>query len=241
MHGIPDWGQTAKKKTTYGLADMAELAARLGSPDTYDRRGDVVLVETFPNGLASWGAFGLGTGHDAFAVVDPVLDGALAIVLRTGNATGNFERIARTIALPVSGRLGFEFSHDVYANLSDVRLFAVVYDSGMEYEFAVRYDHVNGDIDVFGSDGAWHTVGSPGQQAEEPGFFHTLKLVVDTENDIYVRALFDSHTYDASDYKPQSTTTTEKDQLLLMAYVYTAADSSVDVTVDRIIITQNEP
>ena len=241
MHGIPDWGLTAAKKTIHGLADLGELAARLGSPDVYDRRGDVVLVETFPNGLAGWGSYGLGTGHDAFPVADPVLDGAIAIVLRTGDTTNNFERIGRCLQLPVSGRLGFEFSHDVYANLDSVRWFSYVYTSGTMYTYAVRYNHVAGAVEVLHSDGSWYAVGSPGDQGEEPGLFHTIKLVASTEEEKYIRVLFDSHTYDASSFAPQAASTTEKDSMCVYLYVYTAADVSIDVTIDRIILTQNEP
>ncbi|GAI56753.1 unnamed protein product, partial [marine sediment metagenome] len=56
-HGQPDFGMYQIAKTIYRLADMGELAVRLGSIVTHDRRGDVIWMDNFDSGIAKWYQF----------------------------------------------------------------------------------------------------------------------------------------------------------------------------------------
>ena len=58
-HGVQDFGASSGQNSTYGLTDLGELAVRLGSPVSFDRRGDVVMMETFEDGLDAWVTDGL--------------------------------------------------------------------------------------------------------------------------------------------------------------------------------------
>jgi len=53
-HGTPDWGVTAGARTVYQMTDLGELAVRLGSIVTHDRRGDVIFLEDFEEGMGRW-------------------------------------------------------------------------------------------------------------------------------------------------------------------------------------------
>jgi len=68
-HGTPDWGVTASKKTIYSLHDMGELAVRLGSIVSFDRRGDVIFSDSFQNGLGKVYASGVGAGFECWPSV----------------------------------------------------------------------------------------------------------------------------------------------------------------------------
>ena len=52
-HGHPDYGVSTVTKTVAVSTDTNELAARLGSPDAWDRRGQVVRLVNFDWGLNS--------------------------------------------------------------------------------------------------------------------------------------------------------------------------------------------
>ena len=240
MHGLADWAQAAPTKTIHGLADMGELAVRLGSPDVYERRGNVVFMETFSNGLVSWSGSGSGTGWDLFPVADPVWHGVLSALVRTGNTAGDYGYLYRVLPLPVSSRLGFEYTFNVVTNLKAIFLQAYIYRSCVMYKFGGSYDHTTGELSVFGSDGSWHVVATPGIQNEDGYLFHTMKLVVDAETEKNVRLLFDSHLYDVSQYNLYQETTTVKDRVVIALWGYTKADESVDVNFDSVIVTQNE-
>ena len=53
-HGAPDWFGTTPQGMVHRVADLAELAARLGSPDVFDRRGNVLFMDSFENGQNNW-------------------------------------------------------------------------------------------------------------------------------------------------------------------------------------------
>jgi len=52
--GYPDWGRIRKEVGIAAIGDLGELAVRLGASVVWDRRGDVVLVDSFDLGLAPW-------------------------------------------------------------------------------------------------------------------------------------------------------------------------------------------
>ena len=53
-HGARDFGIYAPKETIVTIEDLGELAVRLGSPVNYDRKGDVVWVDGFEDGIDKW-------------------------------------------------------------------------------------------------------------------------------------------------------------------------------------------
>jgi hypothetical protein len=96
-HGRPDFNLTAGVRTTYRWSDFDELAARLGSPVSYDRRGDVIFIESFEHGdgMITWATGGAGstaglslararTGHFSAALYTPSVANAYAHLTRRG-------------------------------------------------------------------------------------------------------------------------------------------------------------
>jgi len=54
MPDAPDWYKYLPGSDRYILEDMGELAARLRSPITYDRRGEVLYFDMMEHGLAPY-------------------------------------------------------------------------------------------------------------------------------------------------------------------------------------------
>ena len=52
--GQADFGQYAVKEVSASISDMGEVAARLGSIDIYDKRGDVVFFDNFEGAFLRW-------------------------------------------------------------------------------------------------------------------------------------------------------------------------------------------
>ena len=84
-HGHPDYGGAAPLATVYTLQDLAELAARLGSIDVFDRRGNVLLLDDFESGIKKW-LFG-GTGsYSAGWICDRAEHGGFCLSIQTEGA-----------------------------------------------------------------------------------------------------------------------------------------------------------
>ena len=72
----------------------AELAARLGSPDTFDRRGDVLWMDDFESGL-KWRTSLLGTGSLIDLTATMAASGGKCCRLVTGSANNDYAYLLR--------------------------------------------------------------------------------------------------------------------------------------------------
>ena len=62
VHTLPDYTTKYKTAIVFGNLDHAELAARLGSIDIYDRRGAVIDLDNFEAPYMRWIGETLGGG-----------------------------------------------------------------------------------------------------------------------------------------------------------------------------------
>jgi len=239
-HGSPDWAAQAPKSTLFGLYDMAELAARLGSPVTFDRRGDVVFCDDFTNGLGRWVETGSGYGNDAYPVVYPTRTLGMAIMLRTGSGINDIGGILREIPYPVLGKIGFETSFVVYAGVAEFRLWIALYTGTAVYDYFVSYHHANGSLYIR-EPASDVVIGTPGVVYEDYAHFQTVKLVVDISANRYERVIFNDHTYLLTAHAPRVTADAGVRRCVALLEVFSAITGCVTAVVDDAIFTQNEP
>jgi hypothetical protein len=110
VHGHPDWGEGAIVSTIYRVMDLGELAVRLGSIDTFDRRGNVIFLENFEAGYLKWATSINGTGSSVSLVAGIARSGEHSCLLVGGPGVGRFADVTRSVAIPVIGKLGGEIS-----------------------------------------------------------------------------------------------------------------------------------
>lgn len=240
-HSQPDWWGAGSGETTFGLQDMAELAARLGSIVTFDRRGDVVFLDSFDSGLSGWSVKSVVSASDAYPVVYPTRSPGLAITLVTPATIADFESIYRVFPLPVLGKIGIECSFTPVANLALVVLVLEYFDGVNMHNFQVGYDHTVGEVYVAATGPTFPTIGSPGIQRAYGGSMCVFKAVVNILTLKYSRVLFNEHTYDGSAYAPPPTGTNTPASLIVDLQAWAATNANIAVTIDDFILTQNEP
>jgi hypothetical protein len=239
-HGTPDWKEAAPKETTYALTDLAELAARLGSIDTFERGGEVIFLTDFGCGTALVTTWAYGTLAEVYPIASGGLSHPISLVLKTGNEAGDASGIDKYLYYPVPGGVGAEISFRRTTGLREVILGMLLYD-GTNYTLGqIKYDHVNGLVQIWKTESEWQTVGSPGVQTEAYPIYYTLKAVIDTATGTYVRVLFNRHVYDASAYSPPVSVDVTKPCLIVRVFAYTDLASSIAVQIANLIITQNE-
>lgn len=240
-HGQPDFGAYAQKKTVYGLSDMGELAARLGSVVTYDRRGDVVWIEKFNNGMTNW----TGAGAAGFVADESALESlSEGVSLRTiaPNAGAFDVSVNRRDGLPVNSRLGLEFAFLPDANADDIILLFTIHDGTVRHYSRIRIRLDDGIIDYV-NDGTGFKQFVAGVDIKYDGLtWHHVKLVVDYSTSEYVRLLIDNIEYSMAglgiwDFgvvtAPYLSTTLHQQ--------YAGGVALATVYFDNVILTQNEP
>jgi len=240
-HGTPDWGVTAGAVTTYQLTDLAELAARLGSIDTFDRRGDVVWLGGFEHGLNKWGSLVSGTGAAVGVSAARSRNGQFSALLTAGSDASRRAEIAREIALPVLSVLGCEVSFSLGSAIDLLDLVVDVFDGTNQVEYYVWWDadaetlnylDVNGDVVVLATGvDPW----------KSQTLFHTLKLVVDSSAAQWVRLILDDQQYSLAGVAGWVIGPGTDRRLRLTVRLWGHAGDNDTLYVDDPIITQNEP
>src|SRR3990167_1185649 len=136
----PDWGRSAPVATVAPLADLGELAARLGSINTYDRRGNVAWLDDFEATLNKWGTGGDGTGNAVAISTSRARHGAQSVKLTTGSTGAKESEIFHPEAYPVLGKYGIEYSFVLGSSALYQDVILVHYNGANSYIYQIRYD-----------------------------------------------------------------------------------------------------
>lgn len=240
-HGTPDWWGTGPKSTTYALQDLAELAVRLGSVINHDRRGDVVWMDDWKDGLGRLLTETDGVGGDVYLQATGGKYRGSVLIMNTGNLIADWATITVQSYFPVPGGIGTEVAFAIPLVLADAGIIIYLFQGVTVQIFTARYNHVLGTIEIGNDALDWVVVGTPGIQHIHNMAFCDLKLVVDTAALRYRRVLFNRFTYDASKYTPAVSASVVPPMLSVQVRVSTSANASAAVPVAHMIITQNEP
>jgi len=239
--GQPDFGIYAPKTTISGLADLGELAARLGSPVTFDRRGDVVWLDDFESGLSKWEEVGVGTDHAANINSVRARNGGFSCKLTTGKTSDKKSQITHQGAGLVVSKIGVEVSFTLDDNLSSFGFRLTAYSGSRGYVGDICYLPASDELTYQNSEGI-DTVFATGVLLHaDDELFHTIKAVFDLPNKKYNRVIVDQVTYDLSAYTMRNWSTGLAPRYLLYISGITTTDTNVSNYVDDVIVTQNEP
>ena len=190
-HGTPDWGLTAGMVTTHQLTDLAELAARLESVDRFDRRGDVIAVSSFEDGLAAFGTV-ISVGGSADLTAALVRSGAFAGRLRHDGSAGASAGLFLRTAYPVLSRFGGEISFNVDSTIQDIVFSLSLSDGTTEKFFTLKWVAATETLQVRNAAGAYVDL-LTGVDLVGPGAgYQTIKLVADFSSDAWVRVLLNN-------------------------------------------------
>ncbi|GAI67680.1 unnamed protein product [marine sediment metagenome] len=240
-HGTPDWGHEGPKETTFGLDDLGEHAVRMGSPHLWDRRGDVMAMADFRDGLGQaqiqsvgvGGTVGLSTGHTRTGAYSVVFGGDGV------NVTDQYAFVE--LALPAPSKVGIEFSFS-FESLDGVwEAYLYWTDAAREYQARVRFRPAGLLRDVSWFDGGYHpfNTGLFLNQRDRP--IHTMKMVVDLLNHEYVRFIINNHSYSLIGNYAMDVAPSIQSYLWAWGIYHRQVGDVSDVYLDRLIVTQNEP
>jgi len=240
-HGAPDWYKYRRDSATHPVDDLAELAARLGSIHTFDRRGDVVTLETFEQGLGRWTSSLLG--DDAAATVSPTTyrTGGYSAKLISGTGEAPTATMAIYHATPVLSPHGFEYSFTVDPDAVSITAYALIFTPTHAIRTRIRYTVATGNLDCLVGLDTWQSVATGLDLDTRTGLFHILKWVIDPDTRYYVRCILDAAVYDMATipcYAPASAIATH---ILFQVELNGDGTTSATIYLDNVIITQDEP
>jgi len=237
-HGGPDWSTEGPLSTVYSIQDMAELAVRLGSIVTFDRRGNVLWMDDFESGIEAWGP--RLPGADYFSWVPNHHAGGFCARMATRAVANDHNYMGVYVPYPVLSKMGFEFSFRRDTNLKWIYLDVWFLSGTIFTDTEVKWTAATKTWSYLGADNAEHDL-SPTVNLEEDLLFHTVKLVGDYVNGKYVRLIVDNVIYNMTDLEPYATGSPVGPYILIIIGIRTESDDVAAADIDNVIITQNEP
>lgn len=240
-HGTPDWGLVGPKQTTYGMDDEGEAAVRLGSPHFFDRRGDVLLVTDFREGMgpfynnspAAPARVELHTGHSR--------SGAYTVGLNAAPTVANRAVISTYAALPFSSLLGLEWTFSFTAYSWFVRGELMWANPINTWYAAVRYNHNLFFSEYLNAGGTYTQIPGSVRLVVADDAMHTIKMVVDMAAMQYVRVLIGEVVYDLRGIGVFATGFGTQSHLIVNIEHQVWAEGDQLAHIDNVILTQNEP
>jgi len=240
-HGTPDWGVTNALWTVYRVLDMGELAARLGSIVTFDRRGDALFLEAFENGLAHWGVNTNGSYARVSILRDAARKGAYSVELQGGLDGQRRAQIYHSEALPIFSPLGVELSFAIPGNVETTTLLARIFTGTVLRDFAIRFDDDGDTLSYLDSGGAYVPFATGVNPYRGRNVFHTAKLIFDPEARTYRQYILDDAVYDLLGISAYEAANPGSSRLYVAIEVISHAGLTETINVDDLILTQNEP
>lgn len=240
-HGTPDWYGSGPTTTVHQVKDLGELAVRLGSPVSYDRRGNVVWAEDFADGAAAWSLDGSGTGHSEVLSAARAYSPPYSVHLTAGSDGTMQANVLRRTPVQVLGKIGLEAAWNVGAAPVYVQVQLSYYDGSYAHVFRVRWNSVDNDLEYMDQDQAWQDLDDDYHVQVESAAWNILKVVGDPSTDEYVRVLAGKDTYVLEGVPCWVPASATYPSVFSGVVVYTTAGNNGHAYVDDIILTQNEP
>ena len=240
-HGRPSWDKYRSYGSLYEEVEAGELAVRLGSPVTFDRRGRVLWYDTFERGLGAWVLAEVGAGSVPHLTTETCRTTGVAVKIEPGAFVGDISRMSHFQPYPALGKFGNELSFSLADSYCKLHLQMYVYTGSQFLRAEARYDRPAQKLEYRDSAGAWQTLASGLLIYPEITLFHTLKLVVDFATQKYSRLIFNASSYLLSSYAIAVAASAVEPQMITRITGEIASVGAGVIYVDDVIITQNEP
>jgi len=233
------WG----KEHTIG---NAELAARLGSPITFDRRGTIWWYDTFDNSAFAWKKTLFGTGASATLSNEYpyVGDGCAKIV--HGNTLDDYTIISKNIGSAATSRIGISavLNYTAVTNISCA--LAMKASTGTRIiGAAVRVK--NNSLSYGNSTGMSFRIGTEFTEFDATHELSSysslpLKFVIDVDKEKYVRCMISGDEIDMTGYTPCVTAYGGSREILPHLVVVNIAGAANNTAYfDNVVLTVEEP
>ena len=223
------------------LADLGELAVRLGSPVTYDRRGTVYWLTDFEEGIEGTLNGGDGTGWEVRATHHHSVRGYLCARL-TGGSTGNLTAsVGKRLSPALFTTYGLEVTFSCESDLSQVLVILQYNDGTTRHYTSLQIVPSTGEVDYRGSDGNYHLLGYVDIDNDDPDLFYTVKIVSDLITDQWVRVLFNQTEFDMTGIDIYTNADASQPRIEVTAGVISAAAHNGIAYIDSMIVTVGDP
>lgn len=238
----PDWGGRFKSKTQMMLYDLAELAARLGSPVAYERNGRVMFMTEFNDGLGEFVTANGGAGGSV-SLTTTTYSGGFGALLSTGTNIGEYAYMQRYEPDPGESPVALSFYVGPFSAYGEFKIEFLRYSltDGLDAtRIYWRFD--TGLITIEKSPSPDATIFTYKPVIVSKPLWVFMKLVVEPINKRPLRLYINDQVIGLEDYPMIHSSLMVLDMLLYRLQVTNkTAGQDTKAYIDRVIYTTDEP
>lgn len=240
-HGQKDWSNIGATEVVHGLADVGELAARLGSPDVFNREGNVLTLETFEHGATRWYLLPAGTNAAVHVSAAEYRTGGYSLKLDSGTGILHYAYASISFPYPALGKFGTELSFSFDDNVTYIEPELWVYDGGTLYRFGLRYNVAGNVLQRNTGTESWETILEDFTLYSSVRLWNYMKFVVDLNTGYFSRVIVNEVEYDISDEPAYTVGLDDPAHMHFRITVRGSSGTAGIAYLDDLIITRGEP
>lgn len=175
---------------------FAELAARLGSLQAYERRGQVVFTDSFENGLCNW-TIGGNAGYTA--ELDPAiaLHGGYSLHLITDTSEDDWAHVIYSFGgLPADVGIGVAFWARLETHGKEFEVGVAVADGTSSYMGTIKGTVSDSKLWYLDDEYEYAELGTWDPNASSTDYFRFFKVAIDPSTSKYLYAVIDGRQFD---------------------------------------------
>lgn len=240
-HTLEPWTTKYKMVRFFGTIDDAELAARLGSKNTFDRLGRVLFIDGFNENITNWGTASSGEGSYICRSTDTPHKGASCAYLRAGSDSLRYATLIKTFYTPTNTKIGVEWNLSGKSSIEYIQLECAVFDGTRKYENRVRLNYSSDDIEIWTASGTTAIPDNSFSFVENEFYYIPVKLTIDPTTNHYDKLRVAYKTWDLSDYVPYDRSNSSGPFIQNSITVFSISGNNAEIRIDSFILTQDEP
>ena len=241
MPDSPDYSKYLPGSARYSLSDLSELAARLNSPNAYDRRGEVAYQTTFESGFSGWDIGFNGTGGKVKVSANGNYRWPYNMCLLAPTTSWFIANVELMFSVWTTNRIGIEYAIAIPTVFSKLIFTLTGLYSNIAYLPIIQYLSSAKQLQYYGEDSAYHTFSTfPGLDRTRYCYL-PYKLVVDLSTGKYVRLLISNSEFDLSAYSMYHYDSTAANYIKTTVQFHGQSSPQAEAHIGHMIFTVNEP
>jgi len=241
MPDTPDFYEYLPGSDRYSLSDMGELAVRLGSLSTYDRRGEVVWTEDWGHGYGMYAFYLDGDGaavHYDARYVD-ITDYTLRLI--AGKTLTHTAQLYKYFRGWLGDKLGIETALFIQYPPNYIYLRFSRFRDSIQTIGELRIKPATGELAIRNDTGGYTVIDTIGNVVLTYKIFNYMKLCCNFSTNKYMRLLFNQKSYNLSSYNLYQVAAGSDIYYFLYIEVDGAIAYNCEVNISHFILTANEP
>ena len=241
VHTLPPWTSKWRMAKIFGQIDSGELAARLGSPVTFDRRGNIFWYDDFEGSSQKWYSGFIGAGTASLNATRS-WRGSQSMKMTSGATSGNAALIRKAFYNPSDANIGLEFKVLTDAADSEIKVYLYGYYGTKAYYGAISYSYGDKTLDYSkGTTLSWVELETDIYLDILRETWLPIKMVIDGNTAKWKRIIVGDTEYNLSGIDLVAQAPSAERHSFVVFYIFNTDNAAKTCYIDDVIITQNEP